>query len=298
MSGISKINSNEIEQALAKNYRQYLTGNLSLPQELKEIKDNNIEVGISDYKKDNYENPHTHSKVTEYQYMLQGMTEYLDLDTNEIHRFIKGDFYVIHPGTKYAQRIKKGTRIIFFKYPGLNDKVNLNTDKIVDSWIKNPLRVKRADYNNSLEAPLPNTIKPAVSVAILNSKNELLLLERRDSGNWTIPGGTLEFGEDLKTCALREIKEETGLDIEILDIVGTYSNPHNIVSYDDGESRQEFTILFFGKMKSEVVTMDDESIQFTWVHIDSANKLKLANSQKTRIEDFQKYISTGVRALK
>lgn len=298
MAKISKIESEKIEEALLKNYRQYLAGNLSLPQELSEIPDKNLEVGISDYPNSSIENPHTHSEVTEYQYMLKGMTEYFDLDTQEKYRFIKGDFYVIHPGTKYAQRIKQGTRILFFKHPGKNDKINLKYNSTVEEWLKEPLRVKRIDYNDSTNPPKPNTIKPAVSVATLNSKNELLLLKRRDSGNWTIPGGTMEFGESLKSCAIREVKEETGLDIEIVDIIGTYTNPKNIVAYDDGEVRQEFTILFFGKTNNTIISMDDESLEFQWVEFKQADKIKLADSQRIRIQDLQSYISNGYRAFR
>ena len=63
-----------------------------------------------------------HSVATEYQYMISGWTEYMDVETGEVSEFRKGDFYAILPGTAYAQRVKAGTNILFIKTPSINDK--------------------------------------------------------------------------------------------------------------------------------------------------------------------------------
>ena len=49
------------------------------------------------------------------------------------------------------------------------------------------------------------------------------MLKRKENKKWTIPGGTLNFGESLTDCAIREVMEETGVDISIQDVVGTYT---------------------------------------------------------------------------
>lgn len=293
MKKFEKVGSKDIKDALKETHRQYLSGQLKLPQIVKEVVDENIEVGISSYKKATYELPHYHTEVSEYQYMLKGMTEYLDTETQEVHRFVQGDFYVIRPHTKYAQRIKQNTDILFFKYPGKNDKVSFDADEQTKAWLDEPLRAKRLDFNGVDDAPVANTIIPAVSVAILNEKKQVLMLKRRDSGNWTIPGGTMEFGEDLKTCGVREVKEETGLDVVVTDLIGTYTNPKNIVAYDDGEVRQEFTLMFAGQVSQTHTEIDDESTEFRWVSADEALELKLAKSQRTRIEDLVVYMKNG-----
>lgn len=51
----------------------------------------------------------------------------------------------------------------------------------------------------------------------------VLLVKRCDCGKWGIPGGLMEYGETLEQTALREAKEETGLDIEADELVGVYS---------------------------------------------------------------------------
>jgi 8-oxo-dGTP pyrophosphatase MutT (NUDIX family) len=45
---------------------------------------------------------------------------------------------------------------------------------------------------------------------------------------------------------VREVKEETGYDVEVETITGTYTNPNHVMRYDDGEVRQQFSICFAG----------------------------------------------------
>lgn len=54
----------------------------------------------------------------------------------------------------------------------------------------------------------------------------IVLVQRRDNGKWSMPGGLIEWGEDITTSAKRELAEETGLDlIKINRLVGVYSDP-------------------------------------------------------------------------
>ena len=60
-----------------------------------------------------------------------------------------------------------------------------------------------------------------VSVIIVNEKEEILLVQHRKAGRyyWVLPGGRIEYGEDFATCAVRELKEETNLDIKFEKVV-------------------------------------------------------------------------------
>ena len=78
-------------------------------------------------------------------------------------------------------------------------------------------------------------IRPSVSAVILNERRELLLQRRSDNGQWGLPGGSVEIGESVTEAIKREVQEETGLLIEVMRLVGVYSEPKlQVVRYPDG----------------------------------------------------------------
>jgi 8-oxo-dGTP diphosphatase len=289
--GFKSLKRAAIEDSLIGTTRQYLVGNLAKPQMLDHIDDRDIEFGISDYTEAASEGAHSHSRAKEYQLILKGMTEYQDLDTGEVHRFVMGDFYVIYPGTKYIQRIKQDTRILFAKFPEGNDKISEQASEVVCRWAEEKLRVERLDLHGP-NAPASNSLVPATAAAILDNENRLLLVERRDSGKWTMPGGTMEMNESLEQCIKREIREETGLDVALEGVIGTYTDPNNRVAYSDGEVRREFSIVFFCRPKNTSVSLDDESTAVRWVPIEEVGCLPVAESQKRRLDDVVDYLKT------
>lgn len=297
MGRIVKIHNTDIVNALSTTTRQYFVGNLSRSQAISFIRDERLEVGISSYPDHQSEPTHIHKVATEYQYMISGWTEYMDVETGTVYEFKKGDFYAIAPNTAYAQRVKAGTSILFIKVPSTNDKqiVEISGEQL--KWINEKMKTIRKDYYYQNDAPAANSIKPAAAVAIMNSKRELLMLHRKDNKKWTMPGGTLEFGESMTECALREVKEESGLDVEIRDIIGTYTDPNIRVAYSDGEVRQEFTIVYYGETTNYEVILDNESSQYKWVPLDKLLDLPLADSQRRRILDVLDYLDYGTRKL-
>lgn len=297
MGRIVRISNSDIADSLKETTRQYLAGNLSRPQTLEYITDEKLEIGISNYPKYQYEPAHRHSIATEYQYMISGWTEYMDTETNEIHEFKAGDFYAIMPGTSYAQRVKAGTKILFIKVPSVNDKELVNITEQQKEWQQTRMRTIRTDYYHQENAPEINSIRPAAAIAILNDKQEILMLLRKDNHMWTMPGGTMEFGESLASCALREVREESGLDVVIKDMIGTYTDPNVRVAYSDGEVRQEFTIVYYGEAQNSDVVLDDESSKYKWVPINQVLELSLAESQKRRILDVIEYLNHGTKKL-
>ena len=297
MGKIVKIENEIIKKSLENTTRQYFAGNLSKPQEIEFVRDERLEIGISSYPDNKHEPTHVHRVATEYQYMISGWTEYMDVETGEISEFRKGDFYAIFPGTAYAQRVKAGTNILFIKTPSINDKQLVDISPEQEKWLTERMKTIRTDFFYREDAPEANSIKPAAAVAILNGKKELLMLHRKDNKKWTMPGGTLEFGESMVDCALREVKEESGLSVEVKDIIGTYTDPNIRVAYSDGEVRQEFTIVYYGETKDFDVKLDEESSQFVWVPLDEVNNLPLADSQRRRIADVITYLDTGRKTL-
>jgi 8-oxo-dGTP diphosphatase len=71
----------------------------------------------------------------------------------------------------------------------------------------------------------------SVSAVITNDAGQVLMVQRRDNGNWEPPGGVLEPHESILDALRREVREETGLDIEPERLTGVYKNlPRAVVA--------------------------------------------------------------------
>lgn len=296
MGNIIKIENKDIEKVLMGVTRQYLAGNLYRPQELDFVRDEKVEVGLTNYGEYTTEPVHFHAEAVEYQYMISGWTQYMDVDTGEEFQFKKGDFYCIESNTTYAQKSKKGTRILFIKVPSVNDKHVIEPSDVVKKWYEVGMRTVRKDYSHEPDMPEANSIRPAAAVAIIND-SRILMLKRVDNGKWTLPGGTMELTESLIECAIREVKEECGLDVDVIDVIGTYTDPNIRIEYSDGEVRREFTIVYYGKAVGNDVVIDNESSSYEWIPLTDVMSIPMAESQRKRIEDVLRYIETGKKRM-
>src|SRR5512147_879179 len=78
-------------------------------------------------------------------------------------------------------------------------------------------------------------LRPSVAAIIRNEDGAILLQRRSDNGLWGLPSGGVEIGETVSTAVVREVKEETGLVVEVERLVGVYSDPSlQVVRYNDG----------------------------------------------------------------
>jgi len=77
---------------------------------------------------------------------------------------------------------------------------------------------------------------PTVDIIIEQGKGIVLILRRNEPQQWAIPGGYCDYGESLEQAAVREAREETGLEVELVEQFHTYSDPrrdprqHNITT--------------------------------------------------------------------
>ena len=73
-------------------------------------------------------------------------------------------------------------------------------------------------------APAANSLVPGGSALVVDEHGRVFMQRRSDSGNWSLPGGVMDIGETLGQCVIREVKEETGLDIELTGLLGIYTD--------------------------------------------------------------------------
>ncbi len=83
-----------------------------------------------------------------------------------------------------------------------------------------------------------------VRALIFDGSGGLLLEKQRDFGSWSLPHGCIDVGESAYGALLREVKEETGLDVERAEPFGLYSDPRYSVTYPNGDEVQTLTVAF------------------------------------------------------
>ena len=153
----------------------------------------------------------------------------------------------------------------------------------------------RRDYYDDPDAPAANSLVPAASAVVADSAGRILLHRRKDNDKWALPGGVMELGESLSACAIREVKEETGLDIEVTGIVGIYSDPKHVFAYDDGEVRQEFSICFTTRVIGGEVAVSHESTEIAFHPPAALEALPMVDSIRLRVTD---YLAGGAPAIR
>ncbi|SHK13532.1 NUDIX domain-containing protein [Desulforamulus aeronauticus] len=122
-------------------------------------------------------------------------------------------------------------------------------------------------------------IRPGVAIVIFNKEGEVLLQKRADVNLWGIPSGHVEPGETVKNAAIREILEETGLQVKILRLIGVYSDPSSqVFQYPDGRVTHFVTCCFQAKViGGELSVISSETLDLRYFPCDRlpANILKM-----------------------
>ncbi|MCZ7525976.1 MAG: NUDIX domain-containing protein [Acidimicrobiia bacterium] len=127
---------------------------------------------------------------------------------------------------------------------------------------------------------------PTVAVGGVAVRDGEILLVRRGrgpaAGEWSVPGGRVAFGEDLRTAVVREVAEETGLDVVVVRFLGwverfgTEPNPHHFVILD-------FLVAPLDPDRAPVA--GDDAVEVRWVALDRLDELRLVEGLAEFLED-------------
>jgi ADP-ribose pyrophosphatase YjhB (NUDIX family) len=145
-------------------------------------------------------------------------------------------------------------------------------------------QVTRTEHYNNPNAPRANSIVVACTVFVADDQDRVLLIRRTDNDLWALPGGAQDIGEYIAETAVRETREEAGVEIEVTGLIGIYTNPNHLVEYSDGEVRQQFSICFRARYVSGSPTASSESSEVRWVTRDQLDELPIHLSMRLRID--------------
>ena len=96
----------------------------------------------------------------------------------------------------------------------------------------------------------------------------------------------MEIGESIVETVVREVKEETGLDVAVEYLIGIYSNPKHVLAFSDGEVRQEFSICFACRIVGGRLHVSEESFEVSFFTSDEVEQLPMHESNRLRIRHY------------
>ena len=126
---------------------------------------------------------------------------------------------------------------------------------------------------NSLNTFTPPKHIVSAATIVINENNEILLIKGPRRG-WEMPGGQVEDGESLREAAIRETKEESGIDVEIIKFCGIFQNVNRSIC----------NTLFLAKPVGGELTTTPESLEVGFFTIEQALEMVTHRNFRERIE--------------
>lgn len=139
-------------------------------------------------------------------------------------------------------------------------------------------------------------IQTGSSIVVRNELGQILLQQRSDNGKWGLPGGCQDLGENLKTTAVRELYEETGIKVneEDITLIDTLSGKSRKRMYSNGDIVYNNTSLYLVDVNSKDIhiNIDSESIKLEFFDI---NKLPELMHDGDLIDEYIKYLKNNIQ---
>lgn len=126
---------------------------------------------------------------------------------------------------------------------------------------------------------------PKLAVDVLVEENGKILLIKRNfdpfKGKWALPGGFIEYKETVEQAAVREVKEETGIDVELEGLLGVYSDPER------DPRGHVISIVFFGAKKGGKEKAGKEVQDTLWALPEKTDGIDFAFDHAIIVEDYK-----------
>ena len=128
------------------------------------------------------------------------------------------------------------------------------------------------------------THRVGVFALIFDDAGKVLVSRRVDSGWFNLPGGGVEPDESVTEGLVREVREETGLEVEVGPLVGVYSKPQ----------KHELVLTFRAVIIGGEIMPSDEADYHTWVTPEDLDGVKLLPKHRERIDDALRNVSGAI----
>lgn len=130
---------------------------------------------------------------------------------------------------------------------------------------------------------------PSLTVdTVIIENSSILLIKRKNDpyqGSWALPGGFVEYGETVENAAVRETKEETGIDVKLDELVGVYSDPNR------DPRGHTVTVCFLGTAIGGIVRSATDAEDARYFDLNEIKTLDLAFDHEMIIQDSLKLLN-------
>ncbi|GAA3045698.1 hypothetical protein GCM10010464_07390 [Pseudonocardia yunnanensis] len=143
----------------------------------------------------------------------------------------------------------------------------------------------RLEYFHDPSAPRPTVLVPVAFAVVRDDRGRVLLCRRADTGNWEMPGGSVNAGESALDAVQREVEEETGVLITVTGASGIYTDPGYVIVYPTGEVRQQFAVCFHARPTAGAIRQDcQETAQVGWIRPDQLDRFPIHPGVRVRLD--------------
>ena len=118
---------------------------------------------------------------------------------------------------------------------------------------------------------------PGVAAIVRDPDNRVLFMRRSDNGEWGLPAGAIDPGETPAEAVVREVREETGLEVKPSRIAGVFGGKGFRVRYENGDEA-EYTVIVFDCeiVGGQLAAADGEALELRYFAPDEAPTLQVA----------------------
>lgn len=154
-------------------------------------------------------------------------------------------------------------------------------------FITNLLQIFYFIWGDNIKYKIPSL---TVDIFIFNEENEFILIKRKNDpfkGYWALPGGFVDYGETTEHAAIREAKEETSIDVELVRLFNVYSDPNR------DPRRHTVSVFYLARGNFDDANADDDAEDIGVFSFDELDDLDIAFDHRMILSEVKDYLENN-----